>query len=181
MQIILWNTKHVKVQYVITHTHRDVMVHGLFWPAGVTVLTAALGASWLAGVLGAAFSLGFRLLVFRQQQQGVPQTDGSKLHTGYRDGSRLAFTEQRQQNVESASGSAPEIQQLHCLLRDKLKSFPLTFPVVSISTCTLIFEFQSWRMSDWPVVGVLWRLWCQNNLAMVSLSNYRLDYSLFTR
>lgn len=64
-------------------------------PAGVAVLAAALGAARLDGALGAVVPLALVLVVLRQQEEGVPQTDRCKLHTGHRDGRRLTLAKTR--------------------------------------------------------------------------------------
>lgn len=61
-------------------------------PADVTVLATALRASRLAGRPGVALRLDVLRLMFREQQQGVSQTDSCKLHTGDWNGCRLALT-----------------------------------------------------------------------------------------
>lgn len=65
----------------------------------IAVLTAALCTSRLAGVFGAIICLG--ILVFRQQQQSIPQTDCCKLHAGYWNGCWLSLTLKNKPGLKS--------------------------------------------------------------------------------
>lgn len=162
-------------------------------PAEVAVLAPTLRASGLAGCPGVVLRLDVLRLMFRQQQQSVPQTDSCKLHAGYWNGCWLALAAQTRESSQTNTYKHTQAGSSSSL-NEPVMSQSLSIAVKSIhewgrteaKRCTLLCLFtasltacRAWV--HWPVHAILGGLGSQNDLAMVSLANDRLNNTFLTR